>query len=281
MCYEVSARNFARLSWTSSGSTTHFSHGSRAVSEHGSRVKGSLRAWLTGQGQSQGMAHGSGAVSGHGARLFQQRVRSTYGDEKISLTRISYIFEAPRAPANCGHVAAQERSHGRCLCALARDSEAQHGRLQPGESLDAAFVYLRGIQTLNMNESLHPGYHHGRSLRASARNPVFQHERLHFRLQITDAAFVHLRGIRELRMGYGRQITNEASVHLRGIHTLCEAGYKQSRTRSLRACAEFTRSTYPVANKRPSRTRPSCTCAVHKLDMQGCNQADHHGGGHT
>jgi hypothetical protein len=38
--------------------------------------------------------------------------------------------------------------------------------------------------------------------------------------QITDAAFVHLKGIHTLNMDCCDQITDVALVHLKGIHTL-------------------------------------------------------------
>ena len=44
---------------------------------------------------------------------------------------------------------------------------------------------------------------------------------------ITDAAFVHLRGIQTLYMGKCRQITDAAFVHLRGIQTLSMHGSNQ------------------------------------------------------
>ena len=64
---------------------------------------------------------------------------------------------------------------------------------------DAAFVYLRGIHTLDMSSGLVGGNE-----------------------KVTDAAFVHLRGIHTLNMSCCNQntITNAAFVNLRGIHTL-------------------------------------------------------------
>jgi len=44
---------------------------------------------------------------------------------------------------------------------------------------------------------------------------------------ITDAAFVHLKGIQTLDMAYCTGITDAAFVHLAGIHTLTIDGCKQ------------------------------------------------------
>ncbi len=41
-----------------------------------------------------------------------------------------------------------------------------------------------------------------------------------YQATLTDAAFVHLRGIQLLNMGGCRQFSDAAFVHLRGIHTL-------------------------------------------------------------
>jgi hypothetical protein len=57
---------------------------------------------------------------------------------------------------------------------------------------DAAFVHLKGINTLNMDSCY----------------------------EITDAAFVHLKGINTLNMTYCRQITDAAFVHIKGIKYL-------------------------------------------------------------
>ena len=63
-------------------------------------------------------------------------------------------------------------------------------------------MHLRGIQLLNMSQCP----------------------------QLTDAAFVHLRGIHTLYMWYSLQpaISDAAFVHLRGIHTLVIWGCDQA-----------------------------------------------------
>ena len=82
-------------------------------------------------------------------------------------------------------------SHGRCLCAPARDPQAQHAHLQSGD-------------------------YHGCGLCAVARYP----RALHVRLQPSDyhgrAVFVHLQGIQVLNMSDCSQetITAAAFVHL-------------------------------------------------------------------
>jgi hypothetical protein len=72
-------------------------------------------------------------------------------------------------------------------------------------------------------------------------------------LRITDAAFVHLRGIHTLDMSDCKQetITDAAFVHLRGIHTL-----------SMQGCTQRTITDGAFAHLR----------GIHTLYMYGCNQ---------
>ena len=97
--------------------------------------------------------------------------------------------------AQCEHDGLQ-RGHGCGLRAPARDPIAQHEQLRSADN-------------------------HGRSLRAPARDP---HARQSWCSQatITDATFVHLRGIKSLNMFCCNQatITDAALVHLRGIQML-------------------------------------------------------------
>ena len=72
-------------------------------------------------------------------------------------------------------------------------------------------------------------------------------------LRITDAAFVHLRGIHTLDISDCKQvtITDAAFVHLRGIHTLSMQGCNQ---------ATITDAAFPYLR------------GIHSLFMYGCNQ---------
>ena len=72
-----------------------------------------------------------------------------------------------------------------------------------------------------------------------------------FQDSITDAAFVHLRGIHTLDMRNCNQITDAAFVHLRGIHTL-----------EMLYCNQETISDAAFVHLR----------GIHKLRMTGCDQ---------
>ena len=85
---------------------------------------------------------------------------------------------------------------------------------------DAAFIHLRGIQILCMNNCnqvtiTDAAFVHLRGIHTLGMNGCNQ-------VTITDAAFVHLRGIHTLGMSGCNQptITDAAFVHLRGIHSL-------------------------------------------------------------
>ena len=159
------------------------------------------------------------------------------------------------------HGAQLSQQHGRSMCSGGRhkhidDSDFVHIRGDAHARLytvnmtwcqrvtDAAFVYLRGIHTLNMSVCreatiictsardpnaqhvlLQPGDHHGRGLFAPAGIKSLD---MHLCNQatITDAAFVHLRGIQELDVRSCSQatITAAAFVHLRGIRILSTDG---------------------------------------------------------
>ena len=114
---------------------------------------------------------------------------------------------------------------------------------------DAAFVYLRGIHTLDMSRCSQimitdAAFVHLRGIQRLDMSKCFQ-------ATITDAAFVHLRGIYSLDLGDCNQatITDAAFVHLQGIHTL----------------------------KLPCRSRTITDAAfvhlrgIHTLDMSFCN----------
>ena len=107
---------------------------------------------------------------------------------------------------------------------------------------DAAFVYLRGIHTLDMigcNQATitDSAFIHLRGIHTlyiSGCNQATDSAFIHLRgihtlymigcnqVTITDSAFIHLRGIHTLDMWYCDQetITDSAFIHLRGIHTL-------------------------------------------------------------
>ena len=92
---------------------------------------------------------------------------------------------------------------------------------------DAAFVHLRGIHSLNMwgcnQETItDAAFVHLRGIQTLNMSECNQ-------ATITDAAFVHLRGIHSLDMGgcYQETITDAAFVHLRGIHSLKMANCTQ------------------------------------------------------
>ena len=92
---------------------------------------------------------------------------------------------------------------------------------------DAAFIHLRGINTLYMYSCNQE--------------------------TITDAAFVHLRGIHKLNMSRCNQatITDAAFVHLRGIHTLL-----------IRGCSQISITDVAFESLRK----------IHTLDMNSCDQ---------
>ena len=113
---------------------------------------------------------------------------------------------------------------------------------------DAAFVHLRGIQTLDMSYCS----------QATITDAAFVHMRgiqtLNMSLctQITDAAFSHLRGIQTLNMNSCWRITDAAFVHLRGIKSL-----------NMSWCNQATITDAAFAHLRGIQT----------LDMSWCHQA--------
>ena len=120
------------------------------------------------------------------------------------------------------------------------------------EIVDADFVHIRGdarvrLHTVDMSDR-----------RSDAGIYDLEYGRWgltskSFFSRVTDAAFVHLRGIHTLDMSYCNQetITDAAFVHLRGIHTL-----------SMRFCIQETITDAAFVHLR----------GIKYLDMSGCNQ---------
>ena len=86
---------------------------------------------------------------------------------------------------------------------------------------------------------------------------------------VTDAAFVHLRGIQKLDMGNQETIMDAAFVHLRGIQTLMMLGCNQATITDaafvhLRGIQELDMS---FATRRLLLPRPLCYCAGFKVEM--------------
>jgi hypothetical protein len=92
---------------------------------------------------------------------------------------------------------------------------------------------------------------------------------------LTDADFVHLRGLTELQMARCVNVTDAAFVHLRGIHTLDMLGCNQAtitdaafvhlagiRTLYMSGCSQRTITDAAFAHLR----------GIHTLDMSNCNQ---------
>ena len=95
---------------------------------------------------------------------------------------------------------------------------------------------------------------------------------------LTNADFVHFRGVRELNMSYCWQatITDAAFAHLRGIHTLNMSGCRQAtitdaafahlrsiHTLNMRECRQATITDAAFAH----------LCGIHTLDVRECRQA--------
>ncbi len=128
-------------------------------------------------------------------------------------------------------------------------------------------MHLRGIQLLNMSGCR----------------------------QLTDAAFVHLRGIRTLYMWYCDQpaITDATFVHLQGIHTLVIEGCSQATLtgagfaplQGIRALGMYDCRAYQVAAARglglPVNSRDSTSHGPmhHTFDERGWNESREDGSG--
>jgi hypothetical protein len=120
---------------------------------------------------------------------------------------------------------------------------------------DAAFVYLRGIHTLDMSLYWDIGGN-GKITDAAFVNLRGIHTldmSCCDQRTITDAAFLHLRGIHTLKMFGCSQdtITDAAFVHLRGIHSL-----------DMRGCCQNTITNAAFIHLR----------GIHTLDMSFCDQ---------
>ncbi len=141
---------------------------------------------------------------------------------------------------------------------------------------DAAFVHLRGIHTLYMEECnqvtiTDAAFVNLRGIHTLGMGGCNQ-------ATITDAAFVHLRGIHELYMSGCNQavITDAAFAHLRGIHTLWMCGCNQAtitnaafvhlrgiHTLDIQICYQATITDAAFVHLR----------GIHTLYMSHCNQA--------
>ena len=118
--------------------------------------------------------------------------------------------------------------------------------------VDADFVHIRGdarvrLHTVNISECL----------------------------SVTDAAFVHLRGIHTLDMNNCRQITDAAFVHLRGIHTLDMSYCNQATITD--AAFVYLRGIHMLNIALCRQTTITDTAfvhlsGIHTLDMSYCNQ---------
>ena len=136
---------------------------------------------------------------------------------------------------------------------------------------DAAFVHLRGIQSLNMvycNPSTitDAAFVHLRGIHILDMSKCNQ-------ATITDAAFMNLHGIHTIGMGGCNQatITDAAFVHLRGIHTFSMSNCKQITD------AAFVHLRGILKLEMESCFRITDAAFVHlrgiqKLNMAGCNQ---------
>ena len=120
---------------------------------------------------------------------------------------------------------------------------------------------------------------------------------------VTDAAFVHLRGVKMLDMSWCRQetITDAAFVHLHGIHALNMGGCQQAtitdaafvnlrniRTLNMRSCNQETITDGAFVHLRGIQSLDMAYCrqetitdgafvhlrGIHAINMWGCNQTN-------